>query len=172
MIPTPTTTEATTSTTVVPNSETLTTLHQRIAYLENDVKELKDVDNSTKFISIIQSEVPKAVKEYLGSSLDDAIHKVIQKNVADIIKEHSVLAETVERDSCSNMHLRKKTTLFKTMTKSKSFNKSPKQRALYNALMDSILKDEDVMDEGVANKLKKRKPDGADKDEGLSAGSD
>nr|GEZ98477.1 hypothetical protein [Tanacetum cinerariifolium] len=65
-----------------------------------------------------------------------------------------------------------KTTLFETMTKSKSFNKSPKQRALYHALMKSILKDEDAMDEGVANKLKKRKQDDADKDEGPFARSD
>ncbi|GJZ51824.1 hypothetical protein Tco_0606339 [Tanacetum coccineum] len=57
------------------------------------------------------------------------------------------------------------------MTKSKSFNKSPKQRALYHALMESILEDEDAMDEGVADKLKKRKQDDADKDEGPSAGS-
>ncbi|GKC46814.1 hypothetical protein Tco_1064536, partial [Tanacetum coccineum] len=58
------------------------------------------------------------------------------------------------------------------MTKSKSFNKSPKQRALYHALMESILEDKDAMDEGVANKLKKRKQDDADKDEGPSARSD
>ncbi|GJU98669.1 hypothetical protein Tco_1327940 [Tanacetum coccineum] len=62
-----------------------------------DVKELKDIDKSTKVISTIQSEVPKAVKEYLRSSLDDDMYKVIQKNVADIIKEYSVLAKTVER---------------------------------------------------------------------------
>ncbi|GJY09454.1 hypothetical protein Tco_0377639 [Tanacetum coccineum] len=60
-IPTPTTTEAITSTTIVPDSKTLTALHQRIADLEKDVKELKDVDNSTKVISTIQSEVPKAI---------------------------------------------------------------------------------------------------------------
>ncbi|GKC83441.1 hypothetical protein Tco_1139158 [Tanacetum coccineum] len=48
LILTPTTTEATTSVIVVPESETLTTLHQRIADLENVVKELKDVDNSSK----------------------------------------------------------------------------------------------------------------------------
>ncbi|GKD50456.1 hypothetical protein Tco_1279432 [Tanacetum coccineum] len=35
---------ATTSTTTVPDSETLTALHQRIANLEKDVKELKDVE--------------------------------------------------------------------------------------------------------------------------------
>nr|GEU44861.1 hypothetical protein [Tanacetum cinerariifolium] len=113
----------------------------------NDVKELKDVDNSIKVISTIQSEVPKAIKEYLESILDDAMHKVIQKHAADIIKEHSIPAETVER-------------------------LNPKQRALYHALMESILEDEDAMDKGVANKLNKRKPDDADKDEGPSAGSD
>ncbi|GJY86035.1 hypothetical protein Tco_0500061 [Tanacetum coccineum] len=96
-IPTPTTTEATTSTTVVSESETLAALRLRVTDLEKDVKELKNVDNPAKVISTIQSEVPKAVKEYLGSSLDNAMHKVIQKNIADIIKEHSVPAETVER---------------------------------------------------------------------------
>ncbi|GKD48458.1 hypothetical protein Tco_1277434, partial [Tanacetum coccineum] len=58
------------------------------------------------------------------------------------------------------------------MTKTKSFNKNLKQRALYHALMESILEDEDAMDEGVADKLKKRKQDDADKDKGPSAGSD
>ncbi|GJZ38675.1 hypothetical protein Tco_0585238 [Tanacetum coccineum] len=85
-IPTPTTIEATTSNIVVSKSETLAALRLRVTYLEKDVKELKDVDNSIKVISTIQAEVPKAVKEYLRSSMDDAMHKVIQKNVADIIK--------------------------------------------------------------------------------------
>ncbi|GKC76391.1 hypothetical protein Tco_1127165 [Tanacetum coccineum] len=97
LISTPTTTEATTSTTTVSESETLVALQLRVTNLEKDVKELKDVDNSPKVISTIQSEVSKAVKEYLGSSQDYAMHKVIQKNVADIIKEHFVPAETVER---------------------------------------------------------------------------
>nr|GEV73366.1 hypothetical protein [Tanacetum cinerariifolium] len=44
--------------------------------------------------------------------------------------------------------------------------------ALYHALIESILEDEDVMDEGVADKLKKRKPDNADQDEGATARSD
>nr|GEX47171.1 hypothetical protein [Tanacetum cinerariifolium] len=46
------------------------------------------------------------------------------------------------------------------------------KEALYHALMESILEDEDVMDKGVADKLKKRKHDDADKDEGPSAGLD
>ncbi|GJU98670.1 hypothetical protein Tco_1327941 [Tanacetum coccineum] len=79
---------------------------------------------------------------------------------------------TTSSDTTTLVEFDQKTTLFETMTKSKSFNKSLKQRALYHALMESILEDEDVMDEGVADKLKKRKPDDADKDEGPSAGSD
>ncbi|GJT58961.1 hypothetical protein Tco_1002494 [Tanacetum coccineum] len=63
------------------------------------------------------------------------------------------------------------TTLFNTITKSNSFNKIPKHIALYHALMESILEDEDAMDKGVADELKKRKPDDADKDECPSAGS-
>ncbi|GKA04875.1 hypothetical protein Tco_0683995 [Tanacetum coccineum] len=93
----PTTTEATTSTIVVPESETLSSTHQRITDLENDVKELKNVDNTTTVISTIKSEVPNDVKEYLELSFDDAIYKVIQKHSVDIIKEHFVPDEIVER---------------------------------------------------------------------------
>ncbi|GJR50631.1 hypothetical protein Tco_1401152 [Tanacetum coccineum] len=104
---------------------------------------------------------------------DDA--QVIQKNVVDIIKEHSVPAKTVEslrQQYAPQKKFDQRTTLFETMTKSKLFNKIPKQRALYHALMESILEDEDAIDEGVADKLKTRKPNNADKDKGHSAGSD
>nr|GEY78474.1 hypothetical protein [Tanacetum cinerariifolium] len=65
-----------------------------------------------------------------------------------------------------------KTTLFNIITKSKLLNTIPKHKALYHALMESILKDKDAMDKGVADELKKRKPDDADKDKGPSAVSD
>ncbi|GKC23685.1 hypothetical protein Tco_1025835 [Tanacetum coccineum] len=52
------------------------------------------------------------------------------------------------------------------------FNKILKKIALYHALVESILEDKDVMDEGVSKKFKKRKPDDADKDKGPSARSD
>ncbi|GKA73251.1 hypothetical protein Tco_0779467 [Tanacetum coccineum] len=142
----------------VPRTSSLLTILV-IVDLEKDVKEIKDVDNSSKVISMIKSEVPNVVKEYLGSNLDDALHKVIQRNFADIIKEHSVPAEIIKRlrhqyapqKSIEDIreikmeHLRKqqvpketitssdtttleefdqKTTLFETMTKSKSFNKN------------------------------------------------
>nr|GEU84965.1 hypothetical protein [Tanacetum cinerariifolium] len=52
-----------------------------------------------------------------------------------------------------------KRTLFETMTETNSFNKNTKHKALYHALMESILEDEDAIDKGVADKSKKRKPD-------------
>ncbi|GKA02441.1 hypothetical protein Tco_0675106 [Tanacetum coccineum] len=94
---TPVNTEATTTTFAVLESETLSALHKRITDLEKDVKELKSVNNSTTIISTIKSEVPNAGKEYIESSLDDALYKVIQKHSANIIKEHSVPTEIVER---------------------------------------------------------------------------
>ncbi|GKD92076.1 hypothetical protein Tco_1371913 [Tanacetum coccineum] len=77
LILTPTTTEATTSTTIVLESETLNAIHLKLSDMEKEVKELKNVDHSSVLLSTIKSEVPNAVKEYLGSSLDDALHKVI-----------------------------------------------------------------------------------------------
>ncbi|GJW84030.1 hypothetical protein Tco_0157175 [Tanacetum coccineum] len=65
-----------------------------------------------------------------------------------------------------------KRTLFETMTKSKSFDRNPKHRALYHSLMESIIEDEDAMDKGVADKLKKRKPDDAERDEDTLARPD
>ncbi|GKD13177.1 hypothetical protein Tco_1197584, partial [Tanacetum coccineum] len=51
LLPTSTTTEATTSTTDVLDFETLSAFHQRITELEKDVKELKTVDHSTALLS-------------------------------------------------------------------------------------------------------------------------
>ncbi|GKB09612.1 hypothetical protein Tco_0837924 [Tanacetum coccineum] len=81
-------------------------------------------------------------------------------------RKQQVPKETItSSDTVALEEFDQKPTLFNTMTKSKSFNKSPKHRALYHALMESILENEDALDKGVADELKKRKPDDADKDE-------
>ncbi|GJV05286.1 hypothetical protein Tco_1338855 [Tanacetum coccineum] len=175
-IPTPTTTKATTSTIVVFDSEPLSAFYQRITNLEKGVKELKTVDHSAKHSADITKEhsVPTKTVERLRQQY------VLKKSTEDIIKikmEHArqqqVPKETItSSDTTALTKFDQETTLFETMTKSKSFNKIPKQRALYRALMESILKDGEAMDEGVANKFKKRKQDDADKDEGPSTRSD
>ncbi|GJW56307.1 hypothetical protein Tco_0103038 [Tanacetum coccineum] len=82
-------------------------------------------------------------------------------------RKQQVPKETItSSDTTTLAEFDQKTTLFETMTKSKSFNKSPKQIALYHAHIESILEDEDTMDEGINDKLKKRKQGDVDKDEG------
>ncbi|GJV80665.1 hypothetical protein Tco_1516535 [Tanacetum coccineum] len=70
-----TTSEAPTSTSVNPKSETLYALQLRVSDLEKEVKELKQADLSTTLCASIRSQVPLAVNEYLGSSLGDALQK-------------------------------------------------------------------------------------------------
>nr|GFB62126.1 hypothetical protein [Tanacetum cinerariifolium] len=74
-IPTPIAIVATTSTTDVPDSKTLSTIHLRVSDLEKEVKELKNVDHSLALRATIKSEFLAAVKEYIGTSLDDALYK-------------------------------------------------------------------------------------------------
>ncbi|GJV03677.1 hypothetical protein Tco_1337246 [Tanacetum coccineum] len=135
LIQTPITIEATTSTTTTPDSKTLTTIHQRLSDLENKVKTLKNVDHSLAIHVVIKFEVLTVVKVYIGTILDDALHKVIQRHTAKLIKECFILADVVEH------------------------------KALYHALMESILVDKDAMNKGVVDKSKKSKLDDADRDE-------
>ncbi|GJU74692.1 hypothetical protein Tco_1266097, partial [Tanacetum coccineum] len=68
-----TTTEAPTSTSVNPESETLSAIQLRVSDLEKEVKELKQADHSITLCASIRSGVPSAVNEYLRSSLGDAL---------------------------------------------------------------------------------------------------
>ncbi|GJU53456.1 hypothetical protein Tco_1227170 [Tanacetum coccineum] len=60
------------------------------------------------------------------------------------------------------------------MHENKSFNRNPTNRALYHALMEALIKDENVMDKGVADTVKDHKrwhdDDEDNDDEGPSAG--
>ncbi|GJU82304.1 hypothetical protein Tco_1284669 [Tanacetum coccineum] len=106
------------------------------------VMTLINVDHSSDIRATVKSEVPTIVKEYLGTSLVDALHKALQRHTTELVKEHSVPADVTDH------------------------------KALYHALIDSILEDEDAMDKGVADKLKKRKSDDANRDEGQPARPD
>ncbi|GJZ32196.1 hypothetical protein Tco_0577632 [Tanacetum coccineum] len=152
-IPTPTTIEATISTTYAPYSSTLTAFHQRLFDLEYEVKTLRNVDHCSAIRATIKSEVSTVVKEYLGTNMDDTVHK--QES------QYSIKSS----DKAALKEFDQKRALFKTMTASKTFNKHHKHKALYHALIESILADEDAMDKGVADIQKKRKLDDGDRDE-------
>ncbi|GKC98149.1 hypothetical protein Tco_1168424, partial [Tanacetum coccineum] len=107
---------------------------------------LKNVDHSSALLATIKSKVSTAVKEYLRTSLDDDLYKVHQRHTTDLNKEHSILADVVEKlkqkdkPQKSAKDIRKKRTLFETMTKTKQ--------------------------------VKEKKPDDADRDEGPLARPD
>nr|GEV87662.1 hypothetical protein [Tanacetum cinerariifolium] len=91
-IPTPTTIEETISSTIVPDSTTLTAIHQRVSDLEKEVKILKDINHDSTILAAIKSKVPYAVKECLVTNLDDTIKKMIKKQLAEFIQEYSIPA--------------------------------------------------------------------------------
>ncbi|GKD60696.1 hypothetical protein Tco_1298205, partial [Tanacetum coccineum] len=140
---------ATTSTTVVPDSETFSAIHQRLFDVENEVKTLINVDHSSTIRATVKSEVPIVVKEYLGTNVTDVLQQEPkpQKSVAAIRK--------IKMEQAGKQQEHKYTI----------------HKALYHVLMELILEDEDSMDKGVADKLKKRKPD-YDRDEGPPVGPD
>ncbi|GJZ97027.1 hypothetical protein Tco_0669361 [Tanacetum coccineum] len=133
------------------------------------IKELKNVDHSSSLLATIRFEVPTVVKEYLGTNPDDALHKVLQRHTADVIKEQFVPVDVI---NVLKQQQKPQKTPFDSMHASKSFNKTPKNKSLYHALIESLIEDE--MDQGVANliKQKKRLYDDADKDKGPPTRSD
>ncbi|GJV51148.1 hypothetical protein Tco_1446889 [Tanacetum coccineum] len=90
---------------------------------------------------------------------------------ANVELKDAELADVRKGDEEMNV-AEKKRTLPETKTASKSFNKHPKHKALYHALMESILVDEDAMDQCVADEQKKRKPADDDRDKDPPAGPD
>ncbi|GJS31177.1 hypothetical protein Tco_0491797 [Tanacetum coccineum] len=47
---------------------------------------LGNVDHSSAINAAIKSEVPTIVKEYLGTSMDDTLHKVIQRHLQNLLR--------------------------------------------------------------------------------------
>nr|GEV32844.1 hypothetical protein [Tanacetum cinerariifolium] len=134
-------TEATISTTTATNSTTLTAIHQRFSHVENEAKTLKNINHSSAIHTDVKFKVPTIVKECLGTSLDDAFHKALWKHTAELVKECSVLAD---------------------VTYVLQQQQKPQKSV---ADIQSILEDEDAMEKGIAEKLKKRKTNDVDKDE-------
>nr|GFA16435.1 hypothetical protein [Tanacetum cinerariifolium] len=180
-IPTPTTIEATTSTPAILESTTLFAIHQRVFDLEKEVKILRNVDHNSAIHAAIKSGVPVVVRECLGTNLKDSLHK---KSTVDIHKikveqagkQQEIKYTITSSDKATPKEFDQKRALFETMTKTKSFDINPKHRALYHALMESIIEDEDAIEKGFADKLNKRNSNDVNRDEdplvGLDRGED
>ncbi|GJW32740.1 hypothetical protein Tco_0052772 [Tanacetum coccineum] len=180
-------------TTVAPAATTfldpLPAIAQRVSVLEKDVQELKQVDQSPAIIATIRSEVPAAVDEYLGSSLEDTLQKVLQKHkeliqqssqkdVFEIIKikqeqaakEPQLKFSAIPYDQVVEAEFKQKEILFKMMRESKSYRKHPKHKALYDALMLSLIQDEDDLDRMVPDLRKRDRKEDEDPSSGSNQG--
>ncbi|GKC83389.1 hypothetical protein Tco_1139106 [Tanacetum coccineum] len=184
-IPTPPITTVAPVATTVP--DLLLTIAQRVYVLEKDVQELKQVDHSPTILATIRSQVPAAIDEYLGSSLGDALQKVLQKHTKELIqqssqkdvydiikikqkqaaKEQMPKFSATPYDQTVEAKFKQKDILFKMMRESYSYKKHLKHKAMYDALMPSIIQDEDDLDRVVLD-LRKRDHE---EDEDPSVGS-
>ncbi|GJW10747.1 hypothetical protein Tco_1576574 [Tanacetum coccineum] len=89
--PPPINTEATTITTSLPEITPFIALQLRVARLEQEMSEVKKTDHSADVLASIRSQVPTAVDNYLGTKLDDALLKVLERHTADLIEKYSAL---------------------------------------------------------------------------------
>ncbi|GJS27765.1 hypothetical protein Tco_0488385 [Tanacetum coccineum] len=90
--PPPINTEATTITTSLPEITPFIALQLRVAKLEQDMSEVKKTDHSAAVLASIKSQVPTVVDKYLGTKLDDALLRVLERHTGDLIKKYSVLS--------------------------------------------------------------------------------
>ncbi|GJR63942.1 hypothetical protein Tco_0010007 [Tanacetum coccineum] len=89
--PPPINTEATTITTSLPEITPFIALQLRVARLEQEMSEIKKTDHSADVLASIKSQVPTVVDKYLGTKLDDALLRSLERHTADLIEKYSEL---------------------------------------------------------------------------------
>ncbi|GJT42193.1 hypothetical protein Tco_0942058 [Tanacetum coccineum] len=165
--PPPINTEATTITTSLPEITPFIALQLRVARLEQEMSEVKKTDLSADVLASIRSQVPTAVDNYLGTKLDDALLKVLERHTADLVEKYSVLPGP---ESVRNQESGKSP---KEIIKAKKEQGEEKQdstytiRSLMKLIMRLLIADDERHDKEVADKVKdhKRKLDSDDDDE-------
>ncbi|GJX64633.1 hypothetical protein Tco_0298976 [Tanacetum coccineum] len=165
---------------------------QRVFELEKYVQELKEVDNTTTLRATLKSEIPLAVHAFLGSSLGDELHKVLQRHTEEPIQKYpqqidykEMIENTVKNalektpllaaqsssqtqpslkavESLSEYEL--KIILFNKMDKSHSYLTRDKHQDLYDALFNSLSLDDAIASGHADIEKVLRKRDCDDKD--------
>ncbi|GJR69599.1 hypothetical protein Tco_0015664 [Tanacetum coccineum] len=87
----PINTEATTIITTIPEITPFIALQLRVAKLEQDMSEVKKTDHSAAVLASIQSQVPTVVEKYVGTKIDDALLKALERHTTDLVEKYSVL---------------------------------------------------------------------------------
>ncbi|GKF62177.1 hypothetical protein Tco_0182231, partial [Tanacetum coccineum] len=83
--------EILTITAPIPEITPFIALQLRVARLEQDMSEVKKFDHSTAVLASIQSQVPPVVDKYLGTKLDNALLKTLERYTADLVEKYYVL---------------------------------------------------------------------------------
>ncbi|GJZ83407.1 retrovirus-related pol polyprotein from transposon TNT 1-94 [Tanacetum coccineum] len=89
--PPPINTEATTIITSLPKITSFISFQLRVARLEQEMFEVKKTDHSADVLASIKSQVPMVVVKYLGTKLDDALLKILERHTTDLIEKYSAL---------------------------------------------------------------------------------
>ncbi|GJT75425.1 hypothetical protein Tco_1042150 [Tanacetum coccineum] len=170
---------------IVSGSNTLIDVQLRVAKLEQDVFELKNVDHSSEVLVVLELHVPAVVDSYLDSKITKkptpTTEQESEKSPPEILKIKKEQAEKQKTPKFTIKSTNKatleeydlKSALYQSMHANKSLNRNLANYKLYHAIMEALIKDENAMDKGVANTVKdyKRKhdDDDDDDDEGPSA---
>ncbi|GJU99995.1 hypothetical protein Tco_1329266 [Tanacetum coccineum] len=67
--------------------------------------EVKKTDHSADVLASIKSQVPTVVDKYLGTKLDDALLRILERHTADLIEKYSVLSglESTDKVALENL---------------------------------------------------------------------
>ncbi|GJV96065.1 hypothetical protein Tco_1547642 [Tanacetum coccineum] len=123
-------------------SEELTIVLQRVSTLEKDVKELKKVDHTT----VLQKHTEELKQELKQQESHKHVYEIIKTKQEHAVKEKMSKYSTKPFDQTTENGYKQKDILFQMMIASKSYKKHLAYKALYNALIQSLLMDEDDMD--------------------------
>ncbi|GKE77133.1 hypothetical protein Tco_1543253, partial [Tanacetum coccineum] len=120
------------------------------------------------------SQVPTVINEFLGSTLGDSLQKVLERHTEELkqelkqqeshnraskiikIKQEQASKQkwpkpsTTPFDKSVENEYKQKDILFQMMMASKSYEKNPEHKELYDALIQLLFVDEDDMDKAAA----------------------
>nr|GEY42741.1 hypothetical protein [Tanacetum cinerariifolium] len=131
LIPTPPITIEAPPVTMIPDP--LPLIIQREYVLKKDMQEIKGVNHTATLCPLLRFEIPLVINAYLGSSLGDALQKVLQKHTEELKQQHSQkidYKEIIEESAQENV--------INKIDKSRSYLTHDKHRALSNALLNSM----------------------------------
>ncbi|GJQ95688.1 hypothetical protein Tco_0006827 [Tanacetum coccineum] len=148
--PPPINTEATTITTSLPEITPFIALQLRVAKLEQEMSKVRKTDHSADVLASIRSQVPTSVDYYLGTKLDDALHKCslshhnmkksATKNTPTIRLYHALMEALIADEEAHDRKLQTRCTIY---PESEHFEHSSNTFQSKDEANDSAMKDTD-----------------------------